>query len=103
MKRLVQFILLLIPLYIFRINVGLYHSPDCQQVGKGTVNEEVLAQLHFLKDELHHNDAGRRMQKFFPEGFVFINALYGLSWCEIAKDFDPKTDLYQEALNEIDF
>ena len=103
MKRFVQFILLLIPLYIFRINVALYHSPDCKQVGNGVVNEEVLAQLNFLKDELHHQDAGRRMQRLFPEGFVFINALYGLSWTEIARDFDKKSDLYQEALEEIDF
>ena len=103
MKKIVQVILLLVPFYILRINVALYHSPDCEEQGNGIVNEEVLAQLHFLKDELHHKNAGRRMQRFFPEGFVFINALYGLSWCEIAKDFDPKTDLYQEALEEIDF
>jgi len=103
MKRLVQLILLLIPIYILRINVALYHSPDCEPMEKGVVNEEVLAQLHFLKEELRHDNAGRRMQRLFPEGFVFINAIYGLSWAEIAGDFDKESDLYEEALKEIDF
>jgi hypothetical protein len=50
------------------------------------------------------------MQHLFPEGFVFVNALYGLSWCELVLS-DPKHDpalkcrALQEALyafNEID-
>jgi hypothetical protein len=44
----------------------------------------VLSQLNFLEDELKKHNLGERMQGWFPEGFVFINSLYGLTWCELA-------------------
>lgn len=44
--------------------------------------EDILLQLNFLESELKNNNLADRMQAIFPEGFVFTNALYGLSWCE---------------------
>ncbi|MES2794896.1 MAG: hypothetical protein V4683_02965 [Bacteroidota bacterium] len=66
-------------------------------------------QLNFLGNELKNNNLGERMQELFPEGFVFINALYGLSWCELAfsdstNDKKIKAKALKEALfayNEI--
>ena len=42
------------------------------------------------------------MQNLYPEGFVFVNALYGLTWCELAINYDvdssTKEKAYEEAL-----
>lgn len=77
------------------INVHLY-------LGIESVSEkrkDIVLQLNFLKKELNENDLGGKMQKIYPEGFIFVNALYGLSWCELAlKESDPQFKL--EAINE---
>jgi hypothetical protein len=46
--------------------------------------ENIRLQLNFLEVELKQKNLGQRMQYLFPEGYVFIHALYGLSWCELA-------------------
>jgi hypothetical protein len=43
------------------------------------------------------------MQGYYPEGFVFMNVLYGLSWCEMASAADHQSGLYKEAHDEIQF
>lgn len=41
------------------------------------------------------------MQKIFPEGFVFNNALYGLAWCELAlSDTSDDKHLKEKAISE---
>jgi len=50
-------------------NLRLYHRPDM---------ESAFAQLEFLERTLDRG-AGERMQRHFPEGFVFTWALYGLA------------------------
>jgi len=47
------------------------------------------------------NGAAEDMQQLFPEGYVFLHALYGLGWCEVASRLNDKSDLYQEAHAEI--
>ncbi|WP_136480482.1 hypothetical protein [Cognatitamlana onchidii] len=46
--------------------------------------EDIILQLNFLEKELKDNKLGQRMQNIFPEGYIFVNALYGLAWCEVA-------------------
>jgi len=59
----------------------------------------VLLQQNFLKYELRHNKLAYRMQHLYPEGFVFIHVLYGLTWCEVGiKSNDQK--LRSQALTE---
>jgi hypothetical protein len=43
------------------------------------------------------------MQRYFPEGFVFMHALYGLSWCEFLKHVDKDSELFKEGHNEVRF
>ena len=40
---------------------------------------------------LKNQNFGEKSQKVFPEGYVFINALYGLSWCEVIKNKDSNS------------
>ena len=47
----------------------------------------VVKQLAFLRTEIEHG-ADRSAQKQFPEGYFFLNVLYGLSWVQVGLD-DP--------------
>lgn len=72
---------LLLCLVIY-LNIRLYFGPHFEN--KAAILEDSHKQLNFLGYEIHNNDLGKRMQDIFPEGFVFTNALYGLSCAEIA-------------------
>ncbi|GAA5042805.1 hypothetical protein GCM10011506_45690 [Marivirga lumbricoides] len=92
-----KFILIaFITLIILRINLKL-HS---ENYSKQEVENDIVLQLNFLEDELKSHDLAGRMQQIFPEGNVFINALYGLSWCELALASPGNTKLTNKALNE---
>lgn len=60
---------------------------------------DIILQLNFLEKELKEHHLGDRMQGIFPEGFVFTNALYGLSWCEYGMS-DSATSIKARALKE---
>jgi len=77
------------------ININLYTTHDPLEK-----RQDILLQLNFLEDELKHKHLGDRMQRIFPEGFVFTNVLYGLSWCEygMAETEPRKTRPLYEAL-----
>jgi hypothetical protein len=47
----------------------------------------VIKQLAFLRAEIE-DGADRAAQKQFPEGYFFLNVLYGLSWVQVGLD-DP--------------
>lgn len=51
---------------------------------------------------MHNKNAGLRMQNYFPEGFVFQNALYGLTWCDLINQ-DTDSSIRNEAILEIDW
>ncbi|GAA3954336.1 hypothetical protein [Hymenobacter algoricola] len=59
------------------LNYQLYYAPPTEPA-----NQEVVRQLRFLRATLH-NGAGQRMQELYPEGFVYLNALYALTWLEL--------------------
>ncbi|MBO6517548.1 MAG: hypothetical protein JJ975_13460 [Bacteroidia bacterium] len=80
MRIVLGLIFSLVTLIFLWINFQLYRPEN-------TPNEErqdIRRQLNFLEEELKTKDLGSRMQSLFPEGYVFVNALYGLTWCELA-------------------
>ncbi|WP_273444328.1 hypothetical protein [Neolewinella agarilytica] len=79
------FIFLLIILVVF--NFRFYQQPDFVRDESGVWNEDVYEQLQFLKQSLQAG-ADDEMQGLFPEGHLFIHALYGL----IAADFASATN-----------
>ncbi|MBC7865010.1 MAG: hypothetical protein IAF38_18695 [Bacteroidia bacterium] len=95
------FLVLILSIVIY-LNCGLYYSPCFEKVEKDEVNVDVLYQLRFLKTEMHKG-AADEMQSYFPEGFIFMNALYGLSWSELVKKIDKDSELFKEAHKEIQF
>lgn len=75
------------------INARLYH-PAAVADGSG-----VVPQLRFLGAELR-GGAGERMQGFFPEGYFFSHALYGLTWIDVGARQQEGAPLREEALRE---
>jgi hypothetical protein len=97
MRYILIFIISLVTILIFWINFQLNTNTQSRSEQK----EDIRLQLHFLETELKHNNLGGRMQYLFPEGYVFIHALYGLSWCELAlADSSHDKHLKDKAISE---
>lgn len=94
-KKFLFTILLLFSTALIWINISLY----LENYSKEEKRQDILLQLNYLGSELKNNDLGGRMQAIFPEGFVFTNALYGLSWCEVAAS-DSSGKIKEQALKE---
>ncbi|WP_227764511.1 hypothetical protein [Hymenobacter sp. 15J16-1T3B] len=77
----------------------MLRRPIYVNVGGQRLNADVLAQLRHLQPRLHAG-AATDMQGLFPEGFVFTNALYSLSWSEVAAAAPPASRLHQAAVAE---
>jgi hypothetical protein len=41
------------------------------------------------------------MQKIYPEGYLFLNALYGLSWCNLLAKTPAQSPLYKRGIEEV--
>ena len=92
---------ILIVLLLFG-NARLYFQPALVSVETQTINKDVYQQLNYLRSKLRKGE-GRRMQRLFPEGFVFINVLYGLSWTELIEGLPKQHSLYREGIEEINW
>ncbi len=99
-KKIIYISLALIPFLgiILYFNLKLYSAPDFNH--QGEVTNDVVKQLNFLENELKNENLGIRMQQIYPEGFVFIHALYGLTWTEVAMSANPGSPLYDHSLSE---
>lgn len=71
--------LLLLLLLIF--NLAFYHAASFATVEEAAYNEDVYHQLRYLQTKMH-TGAASEMQRLFPEGYLFTNALYGLAWAD---------------------
>ena len=89
--------------FLLFFNFSLYYTPNFIKNENGVYNEDLYHQLQFLKQELHQKNAGKRMQDIFPEGFMFVNSLYALSWINFVKKVQPNTEIFKEAQTEIDW
>ena len=94
-------LLLVVPLlYALQLNVRMFYTPDVVLSAKGTYNQDLYQQLQFLKSALHDGGAGAQMQQVYPEGYVFLHALYGLSWANAVR-YTAEDELLGEALAEL--
>lgn len=78
-KKILGLIFLIISATLVYLNIRL----SFENYTKDETKQDLIFQLNFLEKELKINNLGEKMQDIFPEGFIFTNALYGLSWCEI--------------------
>lgn len=92
---LLSFIAVIVLLYF---NFNLHTGPRLEN--KNILKKDVILQLNFLEGQLKKSELGKKMQKQYPEGFVFINVLYGLTWCEIARCENTGSEGYARAIAE---
>lgn len=97
---LLRSVLSIIIIAVLYLNMKLYYKPSFEEIKEQTINRDVYEQLQFLKTALE-NGAAEKMQCIFPEGFVFMNALYGLSWSDLIGGLDEISDIYKEGVNEM--
>ena len=90
-------------LFVLYVNIRLLETPVCDPAGADFAPVDVVKQLHFLKKALHEEKAAEDMQLLYPEGFVFLHALYALTWCEVVENLPFESVGWQEGLGEIAF
>ena len=78
----------------------MYYNAEFEVNEPTSYNKGLLNQLRWLKIQIHAGEADR-MQEIYPEGFVFLASLYGLSWCNFILGHDKESMLYLEAEEEI--
>lgn len=100
MKKIFNIFLLLFALFLLQLSIRLYYKPIFKQTAQGFSNQDVKAQLAFLKTALE-NGVGEEMQQIYPEGLVFTYALYGLAWCNYLKQVGTDTSLLAVGRAEI--
>jgi len=94
-----HFVLLI---FVIHLNINQYYEPKSIRHNGGVLDGEILNQLNYLKNKIHEGEADK-MQEFFPEGFVFFNAVYCLTWIEFAQKLDKNDLLFEEASDEIEW
>lgn len=99
MRKIFLFFLIPLSVLVVYLNVQLLSENYSNQEEK----EDIIHQLEFLKLELHQRGLGVRMQQLFPEGYVFVNAMYGLAWCELSLSYPEDLELNKKAIEESSF
>ncbi len=86
----------LLAAWVVWVNIGVHRAP---RTGSSEELAAVRAQLAYLGPRMHDGlpDA---MQRLFPEGAAFADALYGLTWCQVAERATQDDVLRQQALTE---
>jgi hypothetical protein len=102
LKIILHTILILVGSIVVYLNIRLYYSPTYVEIESKAINQDLLHQLGYLKTMLHEG-GGKTAQGKYPEGFVFMNALYGLTWADFVKNLPTSNALRKEGLEEIDW
>lgn len=85
---------------LMTITIRVYHTPDINITTSDSLNVDLLKELSWLEAALAE-DADLNMQAIYPEGYVFMNALYGLSWCNVLSKLQSNDSLRTKGLAEI--
>lgn len=85
---------------ILFVNTKIASIPEVEIVERDAINQSTLRQLNALKTALNKN-ADLSMQSLYPEGYVFLNAVYALAWSESLKGVEAEP-YKQEGQREIE-
>lgn len=100
LKILFALPLLVVILLVAWINVNLNDTRSANDP-LDTVNVELLHELRGLKESIN-NGGDEDMQQLYPEGYIFLNALYGLAWCNTIEELKPSSLVFLEGKSEIE-
>lgn len=86
---------------LLTLNIRVYHAPEIKIRENDSINLDLLKELRFMEVALAE-DADLDMQTIYPEGYVFMNALYGLAWCNVLSELQSNDSLRTKGLAEIE-
>ena len=81
------------------VNVNVHYQPEVLIGGDDTIQLELLNELRGLQQALNEN-ADVKMQEIYPEGYVFLNAIYALAWTSFLRH-EEHQDYFAEGHAEI--
>lgn len=93
MKTAVRFVLVTITLLVGWVLLGLWRIPPGWERRD---DPRLVAHLRHLDAEVDRAEP-ERMQRLFPEGYVFTRVLHGLAWVSLATDSTLDASLRAEA------
>ncbi len=93
-------IILILLFFVVILNVRLYYSPTFSEIEDVSFNQSVYEQLQFIKAQINLGQDDE-MQALYPEGYIFIHALYALSWKDLIQDIPKTSRKFKEGLTEI--
>lgn len=99
LQRILYSALFVVIAIILYLNIRLYYQPRWSS-NTPQINLSVEAQLNYLQKRMHDGSAVD-MQKMYPEGYLFLNALYGLSWCNLLAKTPIQLPLYKHGIEEV--
>ena len=99
LKVMIALPLVVVMLLVVLVNVKLTYRPALTIDGGDTINLDLLKELRGLKYSLNHN-GDVEMQKLYPEGYVFLNALYALAWCNFLEGRETES-FFPEGKEEV--
>src|SRR5258706_15876589 len=85
LRILVSIPLIILLIVVIIVNVKIHYTPSTKTINSGTINYDLLKELRGLKHAIQNN-ADVEMQEMYPEGYLFLNALYGLAWCNFIEN-----------------
>lgn len=91
----------LLAVLILYWNVALYYQPVVNTRDGHVQNDDLLQELRGLKQAMD-DGAAKDMQGLYPEGYIFMHALYGLAWADVARHVAADDALYREAFQEVE-
>lgn len=103
LRTVIRLSLILLLIVLFYLNFRLYYSPIYEEQEGRIINKSVESQLKYLKHCLHGQEGGKLAQSQYPEGFVFFNVLYGLTWCDFIANMPSNHPLRKEGIQEINW
>lgn len=91
---------LLVALIIY-CNVALYYQPGTPVEHGHVQYDDLLHELRGLKQAMD-DGAAEDMQRLYPEGYIFMHALYGLAWADVAARAEAGGAIYRQAFQEVE-
>ena len=80
-------------------NVKVNYQPEIKLDNGRIVNGDLIKEIRGLKDALNANE-DLEMQRLYPEGYMFLNVIYSLAWCNLLEG-DKNGAFVKEGLAEI--
>jgi hypothetical protein len=82
-------------------NIALYYQPVITIDHGYAQDEDLLCELRGLRRAMHAG-AADDMQQLYPEGYIFMHALYALAWAEVAARSEVEGVVFDEAFREVE-